>query len=225
MGLIGNPPAQALSTQGGRLPIVLPDGLGPLNVGFGRRLVRLADDLAGGRRLLVGDHDPGVGQVDPYPVGMVAEDLYHQAVGLEDRRHQVGLDALAPEDHGPALDCHHYQPSEGSTVMGGGIPPPAGFAGDLPGERGGSGEVKNPAAAIMAALSVHSSSGGMVSLARSPTTSAARRRRSVFAATPPDTTTSSYGWSLRGVSSFSSSASTTERSKLTAKSALYYAVA
>src|SRR5258708_25048419 len=209
MGLIGNPPAQALSTQGGRLPIVLPDGLGPRTVGVGRRLGRLADDLAGGRRLLVGDHDPGVGQVDPYPVGMVAEDLYHQAGGLEDRRHQVGLDALAPEDHGPALDCHHYQPSEGSTVIGGGIPPPAGFAGDLPGERGGggipppagfagdlpgerggSGEVKSPAAAIMAALSVHSSSGGMVSLARWPTTSAARLRRSVFAATPPDTTPS-----------------------------------
>src|SRR5258708_2519505 len=209
MGLIGNPPAQALSTQGGRLPIVLPDGLGPLNVGFGRRLLGLADDLPRGLRLLVGDHDPRVGQVHADTVGVVAEDLYPQAVGLEDGRHQVGLDALAPEDHGPALDCHHYQPSEGSTVIGGGIPPPAGFAGDLPGgrggegtpppagfagdlpgERGGSGEVKSPAAAIMAALSVHSSSGGMVSLARWPTTSAARLRRSVFAATPPDTTTS-----------------------------------
>src|SRR5258708_5963229 len=209
MGLIGNPPAQALSTPGGRLPIVLPDGLGPLNVGFGWRLLGLANDLAGGLRLLVGNHDPRVGQVDPYPVGVVAEDLDHQAVGLEDGRHQVGLDALAPENDGPALYRHSYQPSDGSTVTGGGIhppagfagdlpgerggggiPPPAGFAGDRPGERGGSGEVKNPAAAIMAALSVHSSSGGMVSLARSPTTSAARRRRSVFAATPPDTTTS-----------------------------------
>src|SRR5258708_35763483 len=174
MGLIGNPPAQALSTQGGRLPIVLPAGLGPLNVGLGWRLLGLANDLAGGLRLLVGNHDRRVGQVAPYPVGMVAEALYHQAVGLEDRRHQVGLDALAPEDHGPALDCHHYQPSEGSTVIGGGIPPPAGFAGDLPGERGGSGEVKNPAAASMAALSVRSTSGGLVSLARSPTTSPAR---------------------------------------------------
>src|SRR5258708_13821402 len=162
MGLIGNPPAQALSTQGGRLPIVLPDGLGPLNVGFGRRLVRLANDLAGGLRLLVGNHDPRVGQVDPYPVGMVAEDLYHQAVGLEDRRHQVGLDALAPEDHGPALDCHHYQPSEGSTVIGGGIPPPAAFAADLPGDRGGSGEVENPAAPIMPAVPVPSSRARMV---------------------------------------------------------------
>src|SRR5258708_10853840 len=193
MGLIGNPPAQALSTQGGRLPIVLPDGLGPLNVGFGRRLLGLADDLPRGLRLLVGDHDPRVGQVHAHTVGVVAEDLYPQAVGLEDRRHQVGLDALAPEDHGPALDCHSYQPGGGWFAIAGGTPPPAGFAGDLPGERGDSGEVKNPAAAIMAALSVHSSSGGMVSLARSPTTSAARRRRSVFAATPPDTTTSGQG--------------------------------
>src|SRR5260370_10055595 len=190
MGLIGNPPAQALSTQGGRLPIVLPDGLGPLNVGFGWRLLGLANDLAGGLRLLVGDHDPRVGQVHAHTVGVVAEDLYPQAVGLEDGRHQVGLDALAPEDHGPALDCHSYQPSAGPIAIAAGTPPPAGLAGDLPGERGGSGDVKNPAAAIMAALAVHTSSGGMASLARWPTTSAPRLRSMVFAPTPPATTPS-----------------------------------
>src|SRR5258708_15193440 len=89
MGLIGNPPAQALSTQGGRLPIVLPDGLGPLNVGFGRRLLGLADDLPRGLRLLVGDHDPRVGQVHADTVGVVAEDLYPQAVG--DHAYGVGV--------------------------------------------------------------------------------------------------------------------------------------
>src|SRR4029077_20186007 len=50
-----------------------------------------------------------------------------------------------------------------------------------------------PAAAIIAALSVHSSRGGIVSRARPPTSSAARLRRRVLAATPPATTTSPYG--------------------------------
>src|SRR5258708_2273310 len=111
--------------------------------------------LPRGLRFLVGDHAPRVGQVHAPPVGVLAEDLSPQAGAREARRHQVVLDALAPEAHGPALDCHTYQPSEGSIAIAGGTPPPAGFAGDLPGERGDSGEVKNPAAAIMAALSVH----------------------------------------------------------------------
>src|ERR1700674_5215423 len=130
-----------------------------------------------------------------------------------------------------------YQPNEGSPVIGGAPPPPASFAGDLPGERGGSGspppasrerlptppasgEVRKPAAAIMAALSVHSSRGGIVRRARVPTTSAARWRRSVFAATPPETTTSPYGDAESAWSSFSSRDSTTERSKEAARSAL-----
>src|ERR1700681_2993654 len=64
VGWIGNPRAQALSTQGGRLLIVLPAELGPLNLGFVPHglLLGLADDLAGGFGLFVRDHDPGVGQ-------------------------------------------------------------------------------------------------------------------------------------------------------------------
>jgi hypothetical protein len=62
-------------------------------------LFGLEDDLAGGLRLLVGDHHPGVGQVHPYPVSVVAEDLDPEAVGLEDGCHEVGLDALTAENH------------------------------------------------------------------------------------------------------------------------------
>jgi hypothetical protein len=64
-----------------------------------RLLFGPVDDLAGGLRLLVGNHHAGVGQVDPDPVGVIAEDLDPEPVGLEDGGHQVGLDALASENY------------------------------------------------------------------------------------------------------------------------------
>src|SRR5439155_11932154 len=68
-----------------------------------------------------------------------------------------------------------YHPSDGSTVVG--SAPLAATA-------------KWAAAATIAALSVHRSSGGIVRRALPPTTSAARLRRRVLAATPPQMTTS-----------------------------------
>src|SRR5260370_30401325 len=118
IGSIGSPRAQALSTQGGRLPIVLPAGLGPLNGGFGGGCLGLAAEVARGLGLVVRDHHAGVGEVDPDPVGVVAEDLDPEPVGLEDGGHQVGLNALAPEDNRPALNAHDDQPSDGSATTG-----------------------------------------------------------------------------------------------------------
>jgi hypothetical protein len=78
-----------------------------LNVRLGPRLcLTMANEVAGGRGLLVGDHDLGVGQVDPHPVSVVTEDLDPKPVGAQDGGNQVGVDALAPEDYGPALDAH-----------------------------------------------------------------------------------------------------------------------
>lgn len=110
-----------------------------LNVRFGRRLFfSPPNEVAGGRGLLVWDHDLGVGQIDPHPIRVVTEDLDPKPVGPQDGGDQVGVDALAPEDDGPALHAHwfivlwtpppalrapspasgeaYYQPNEGSTM-------------------------------------------------------------------------------------------------------------
>src|SRR5437868_13300993 len=151
--------------------------------------------------MLVRDHHPGVGQVDGDAVGAVAEHLGPDVVGLEDRLEDLGADAAPLVDDGPARIAHGYQLRDGSTSV----------------EPGGP---YDPAAAIMAALSVHSSSGGMVRRARPATTSAARFLSSELAATPPATTTSLAGSCSNAASSFSSRASTTDCSKAAARSAL-----
>src|SRR5205807_2320759 len=159
---VSTPYARALSTLAGRLLIVVPTGLAPLDVlrpFIKRRRLGFLDQAAGGFGLVVRDHDPGVGQVDPDPVSVVAEDLDPHPVGPQHRSHEVGLDTLALEDDGPAFDAHGYQLREGSTSAGW-------TAAWL------------PAAAIIAALSVHSSSGGIVSRA-APSASSAARVRSV----------------------------------------------
>src|SRR5205823_10619964 len=75
------------------------------------------------------------------------------------------------------------------------------------------------AAAIMAALSVQSCSGGIVRRALPLTSSAARFRSSVLAATPPAITTSAGRLSSTASASLASSDSTTERSNAAARSA------
>jgi hypothetical protein len=107
-----------------------------LNVRLGQGLsFTPADEVEGGRGLGVGDHDLGVGQVDPHPVRMVAEDLDPYAVGLQDGGDQVGVDALAPEDDGPAFDAHSINCALGGVCLRG-RPHPAlpipGFAGTFP---------------------------------------------------------------------------------------------
>src|SRR5207253_2264922 len=189
--------------------MVVPTGLAPLDVlrpFIKRRRLGFLDQAAGGFGLVVRDHDPGVGQVDPDPVSVVAEDLDPHPVGPQHRSHEVGLDTLALEDDGPAFDAHGYQLREGSTSAGW-------TAAWL------------PAAAIIAALSVHSSSGGIVSRARPSTSSAARVRSSELAATPPATTTSvRCGASRIARSSFSRSDSTTDCSNAAARSARSWSV-
>src|SRR5205807_3890402 len=206
---VSTPYARALSTLAGRLLIVVPTGLAPLDVlrpFIKRRRLGFLDQAAGGFGLVVRDHDPGVGQVDPDPVSVVAEDLDPHPVGPQHRSHEVGLDTLALEDDGPAFDAHGYQLREGSTSAGW-------TAAWL------------PAAAIIAALSVHSSSGGIVSRARPSTSSAARVRSSELAATPPATTTSvRCGASRIARSSFSRSDSTTDCSNAAARSARSWSV-
>src|SRR5712692_1096877 len=118
-----------------------------------RRGFGLLDQPAGGAGLVVRDEQAGFREVDSDPVGGVSEDLHPQAIGLEDGLQDLGLEPLAFEDHRPAFDPHQSQPSEGSTSAARSAPP------------------REPAAAIMAALSVQSSSGGMVRRARLPTTS------------------------------------------------------
>src|SRR6266851_8207172 len=200
--LVSSPQARALSTQGGRLLSLLPSRGTPLNP-FGGFAFGLVDQLEGLLGLGVRDHDPGLGEVHGRRVRGVAEHLGRNPVRVQNGRDQVGLQALAAEDHLPALDTHQSHPREGSTVA-------AWWAGP-----------KCPAAAIMAALSVQSSSAGMVSRARPATTSAARRRSRVLAATPPHTTTSvSEGLCSIARFSFSSSDSTTDCSKAAARSAL-----
>ena len=91
-----------------------------LNVRLGRGLsFTLANEVEGGRGLVVGDHDLGVGQVDSHPVRMVAEDLDPYAVGLQDGGDQVGVDALAPEDDGPAFDAHSINCARSSDCLRG----------------------------------------------------------------------------------------------------------
>src|SRR6202171_1223568 len=65
--VISTPHARALSTQGGRLLSLLPARRSVLNlwVAPSRLLLGRADEVASGLGLLVRDHDPGVGQVDP----------------------------------------------------------------------------------------------------------------------------------------------------------------
>src|SRR5205823_14439099 len=134
-------------------------------------LFGLLDQAPGARGMHVRDHHPGVGQVDRDAVGAVAEHLGSDVVGLEDRLEDLGADAAALVDDSPTGIAHGYQLRDGSTSV----------------EAGGPYE---PAAAIMAALSVHSSSGGMVRRARPATTSAARFLSSGLAAPPPAMTTS-----------------------------------
>src|SRR5437870_7064713 len=180
--VFSSPSPRALSTRRGRLLILVPTGFELLNVPLRvgvilgqRRRLGILDHPPGGFRVVLGHEQPGGAQIDAYSVGVVAEDLGAQPVGLQDRPQDVGSDSLALVDNHPAFDAHRSQPSDGSTSAGVGPPP------------------KYPAAAIIAALSVQSSSGGIVSRARSPTTSTARRRSNVLAATPPATTTSATG--------------------------------
>src|SRR5438270_23364 len=193
---VSTPRPQALSTRQGRLLIVLvPSPREGLNL-FGRHSFCVGDQVEGAGRLGVRDHDPGLGEVNGRRVGGIAENLGGDPVRLQDGGDQVGLEPLAAEDHLPALDTHQSHPRDGSSWT----------------EDRCRGDT-NPAAAIMAALSVQSSRGGMARRALPPTTSAARLRSRVLAATPPATTTSATGSLESAASSFSSSDSTTECSK------------
>src|SRR5467141_771230 len=109
--LVGTPQTRALGTRRGRVLIVLPAGSEGLNLGrFGA-----ADELPGPLGLDIRDQDSGLGEVHRCRVGMVAEDLDPEAVGLEDGGDEVGLEPLAAEDHLPALDAHYFYNGEGST--------------------------------------------------------------------------------------------------------------
>src|SRR5260370_2532780 len=220
--LVSSPQARALSTQGGRLLSLLPRRGAPLNP-FGRFAFGLADELQGFLRLGLRNHDPGLGEVHGRRVRGVAKDLGLNPVRVQDPRDQVGLQSLAAEDDLPALDTHQSPPREGSTSIEVCDSPPGRVrcadGADLPTWWGGE-FAKKPAEAIMAALSVQSSSVGMVSRARPATTSTARFRSRGLAATPPATTTSDTDLAPTASSSFSISDSTTARSKAAARSAL-----
>src|SRR5439155_2434478 len=114
--------------------MIVPSGLGLpnlLNVRLGfwldRRLVGFLDQAPRGRRLAVGNHQPGVGEVDSNAVARVAKDFDPDALGLQDGSQQVSLHPVPRDDDGPALDAHRLPaylradagPKSASVVAGG----------------------------------------------------------------------------------------------------------
>src|SRR4029077_9461862 len=100
----------------------------------------LLDQLPGGSGHVLGHQHLSLREVDRHRVRGVAEHLDLDPVRLEYSRDQVGLQPLAPEHDLPALDRHAPHPRDGSPVAG-----PSG--------------AWKAAAAIMAGLSVQSSTG------------------------------------------------------------------
>jgi hypothetical protein len=84
--------------------IVLPGLVSESNLRRSRQLgLGLLDEFASRRSQVFRDHYAGLGEVDRVGVGVVAEDLDPDPIGLEDCSDEVRLEPLAPEYDVPAF--------------------------------------------------------------------------------------------------------------------------